>query len=44
MADQKSSPSDLTHEVLKHVPGAEPSARIDAMWWLVVESLSLLSY
>lgn len=25
----------LTEETLEHIPGAEPSARIDAWWWLV---------
>ena len=42
MTDQRSSHPDLTDDVLKHVPGAEPSARIDAMWWLVVGVVVLL--
>lgn len=42
MTDQKSSHPDLASDVLKHVPGAEPSARIDAMWWLVVGVVVLL--
>lgn len=42
MADQESSRPELTSEVLTHVPGAEPSARIDAMWWLVVGIIVLV--
>ena len=36
MAHQKSSQPELPNDTLKHIPGAEPHARIDAMWWLVV--------
>ena len=42
MTDQKSSHPDLADDVLKHIPGAEPSARIDAMWWLVAGVVVLL--
>ena len=27
---------------LTHIPGAEPSARIDAWWWLVVGVVALI--
>jgi polar amino acid transport system permease protein len=36
MADQKGSRPELPNETLKRIPGAEPHAQIDAMWWLVV--------
>jgi polar amino acid transport system permease protein len=43
MAEQKVSQPELPTETLKHIPGAEPSARIDAMWWLVVGVIVLLT-
>lgn len=35
MVDQNMPPDNVPSEVLQHVPGAEPHARMDAMWWLV---------
>lgn len=42
MADQKSSQPDLADETLKNIPGAEPTARPDAMWGLVVGVIVLV--
>lgn len=42
MTDQNSSRPDTTNEVLKHIPGAEPSSRIDAMWWMVAGVIILV--
>jgi polar amino acid transport system permease protein len=42
MTDRQRSNPGLPDESLKQVPGAEPSARIDAMWWLVLGVIALV--
>ena len=44
MADQKSSLPEIPDETLRQIPGAQPSARIDAMWWLVLGVIAIVVY
>jgi polar amino acid transport system permease protein len=44
MVDQKASQPELPEETLKHIPGAEPISRPDAMWWLVVGVIAIVIF
>jgi polar amino acid transport system permease protein len=44
MVDQKSSLPEIPDETLRQIPGAQPSARIDAMWWLVLGVIVIVIY